>query len=130
MRVSGETVGDPVLFPREPLGVQAGAGVEDEMGQVPGGLELEGVTVFREVRLPEPAGGRGAVPLGKDAGPAGDVSGEDLEPDRDDASQELEEVQGDPGSAADATVGWDLERVGTSAARTETSDAVLGCVGP
>ena len=130
VRVSGETVGNPVLFSREPLGVQTGTGIEDKTCQVAGRFELERVTVVGEIRLPEPAGRRGAVSLGQDAGPVRDVAGKDLESDRDDAPQELEQVQGDSGSATHATVRRDFEGVGSSAARAETTNAVLGRVGP
>jgi hypothetical protein len=54
--VSGERVAHPVLLAGKPLGVEEHAGIEDDESQVPGGLELEGVVVVREVRFLEPTG--------------------------------------------------------------------------
>ena len=78
--------------------------IEEEEGQVTGRLKLERVAVIREVGLPEPAQGRGAVALGQQAQSGWDAAGKELGPDGNDATQKLQEVEGDAFPAANTAV--------------------------
>ena len=40
MVVTGKAIGDHVVFPGEPLGVEAGVGLDDQTGEGAGGGEL------------------------------------------------------------------------------------------
>ena len=42
MVVTGKAIGDHVVFPGEPLGVEAGVGVDDKTGDGAGGGEFGG----------------------------------------------------------------------------------------
>jgi hypothetical protein len=71
---------------------------------VAGRLELERVAVIREVGLAEPARGRGAVSLGQQARSRWDAAGQELDPDGNDSTKKLQEVEGDAFPAANTAV--------------------------
>jgi hypothetical protein len=93
-------------------------------------FELERVPEFGEIWLSEPARGRGAVALGQKARASGYSTGEQLDPDRNDSTQKLKEIQRDSFSTAYSTISWKLESPCCRAETTAATHAMLGGIGP